>query len=272
MDAIGVIGKGYVGSALVQGFERKGIENIRVFDPIVLPDSNITDVIECDIVFICVPTPMRRDGSIDADIVQETLVDLEHMKFGGIAVIKSTVTPIYVKLFKKEFDISIAVNPEFLTQRNADEDFLDSKWIILGGDPDDLEVLDKFYSPMFPDALIVKVSAEAAMMAKYMCNNWFAVKVALMNEFYRIWKSLNVDGDWEDVIMAFSADDRVGPTHLEVPGPDGDFGFGGACFPKDLSALIDIACRREVVHNVLQAAWDTNKEVRYSRDWIVDSL
>ena len=86
-----------------------------------------------------------------------------------------------------------------------------------------------------------------------------------MNEFYRFAKHLGVD--WDSALYGFVSDQRIGDSHLHVPGPDGKLGFGGTCFPKDINAFISFANQNKVKMNVLEAAWKTNLEVRPERDW-----
>ena len=76
-----------------------------------------------------------------------------------------------------------------------------------------------------------------------------------------------VDGNWEEAIEGFILDGRVGHSHLNVPGPDGKFGFGGSCFPKDIQALINFGQKLGINMNVLEGAWKTNLEVRPEKDW-----
>ena len=98
-----------------------------------------------------------------------------------------------------------------------------------------------------------------------MNNTFFASKVSIMNEFYRLANHLGVD--WKAALYGFVSDQRIGDSHLNVPGPDGKLGFGGTCFPKDINAFISFAKKNNVNMNVLEAAWKTNLEVRPERDW-----
>ena len=98
-----------------------------------------------------------------------------------------------------------------------------------------------------------------------MNNTFFATKVSFMNEFKRLADKMEVD--WDTAVWGFSADSRLGDSHLDVPGPDGKLGFGGTCFPKDINAIIDVANKEGVDMNVLKAAWKTNLEVRPEKDW-----
>jgi UDPglucose 6-dehydrogenase len=103
-------------------------------------------------------------------------------------------------------------------------------------------------------------------MVKYMTNCALVVKVALFNEFFAICGHLQ-NVNYESVRKMVVLDERIGASHTAVPGPDGDFGFGGKCFPKDLTALIGLAEQLETPHNILQGAWDTNLEMRWEQDW-----
>jgi len=109
------------------------------------------------------------------------------------------------------------------------------------------------------------MDSTSAEYVKYMNNTFFATKVSLMNEFYRLSQHLKVD--WEKALYGFASDGRIGDSHLHVPGPDGKLGFGGTCFPKDINALITLANYLGCNMNILEAAWKTNLEVRPEQDW-----
>lgn len=273
---IGIIGLGFVGGALKNGFEHFGLNNITVFDP-KNEGTSLKDVTSQDIIFICVPTPMCDGGKIDDSIVGSVLSDLDVAKYRGIIVIKSTLIPTSVNKFINTFgDLKIVTNPEFLTERRAKQDFIDTEWILIGGSESSVKVIRDLYEYTYRNAPqkieYAELSAEAAMMAKYMTNVWFAVKVSLMNEYYELWKRLldggSVNGSWNDLVSAFSLDKRVGKTHLSVPGPDGDMGWGGKCFPKDLNALASL-CREFSSNNaMMEMAWSDNKKYRNNKDWL----
>ena len=98
-----------------------------------------------------------------------------------------------------------------------------------------------------------------------MNNTYFAAKISLMNEYYRLSQSLDVD--WETAKFGFVSDGRIADSHLHVPGPDGRVGFGGTCFPKDINALITMGRELDIPMNTLEGAWETNLEVRPEQDW-----
>ena len=112
---------------------------------------------------------------------------------------------------------------------------------------------------------IIHTDSKTAEFIKYMNNTFFATKVSLMNEYYRLAQLVGVN--WDDALYGFASDGRVGDSHLHVPGPDGKVGFGGTCFPKDINALMNMAKDVGVNMNVLEAAWKTNLEVRPEQDW-----
>ena len=102
-------------------------------------------------------------------------------------------------------------------------------------------------------------------MIKYLTNCFLATKVSFANEMYDICESLGID--YDKVIEYAKLDDRIGNSHWNVPGPDGDFGFGGHCLPKDLNAIIHISKKIKSTNNVIKAVLKTNDNKRNFRDW-----
>ena len=86
-----------------------------------------------------------------------------------------------------------------------------------------------------------------------------------MNEFKLLCDK--IDADWDDAIHGFAADGRVGDSHLNVPGHDGKLGYGGTCFPKDVSSLISFAEKNGIILNTIKGGWKTNLELRPEKDW-----
>jgi len=262
IEKIGVVGCGFVGGAVMSGFKKRGYEVVG-YDPGIWEDVSFLALKAADCIFVCVPTPELFNGSCDVSRVLSTLNKLSRLKYSGLVVIKSTVDPKSVRFLVEKFsDLRIATNPEFLTARNAQADFDKPTHIVIGvSNRDDAEVLFKLYHKNWPNTPTGVYSPEAAMMMKYMTNSWFATKVTLMNEFYLVWQALGY-GDWESVVEAFSLDPRVGPTHLQVPGPDGKFGFGGACFPKDTAAMQQLQQKMGTSAEVLDAVLSVNEKIR----------
>ena len=263
---IGIIGQGFVGNAVHEKF--RDFFRVLTYDK----DKNLSNskkriVQRQEVVFLCLPTPMNADGSCHTDIVEKELELLNTIGTNRIVVIKSTVPPNTVARWQTQFEnIQIVFNPEFLTERNAVSDYSNQKRIILGGPIPATTELKTIFSKVFPTAKIIKTDSTTAELVKYLTNAFLSVKVSFANEMYQICKESGAD--YDKVIEYALDDERLGKSHWNVPGPDGDFGFGGHCFPKDLSAIIDVAINLRAVNNVLWAARKTNEEVRSNKDWL----
>ena len=259
---LGVIGHGYVGES--QSFAFSPSFDVRVYDKDSLKSTHsLNEVLDSDFIFVCVPTPMKKNGSQDLSFVESFF---KTAKDGPIYIIKSTIIPGTTNLLNEKFkNLKIVFSPEFLTERTAKLDILTQTRIILGGDKDLTSKVRKIYNIRFKNKTIIETDSLTAEYIKYMNNTFFASKVSIMNEFYRLAKHLGVD--WETALYGFVSDQRIGDSHLNVPGPDGKLGFGGTCFPKDINAFISFAKKNNVNMNVLEAAWKTNLEVRPEKDW-----
>tara|TARA_B100000925_G_C21895009_1_gene424582 strand:+ start:73 stop:906 length:834 start_codon:yes stop_codon:yes gene_type:complete len=267
---IGIIGQGFVGNAVYQKF--KNYFDVLTYD-LDESKSNSTKedlLFKCNTIFLCLPTPMNTDGSCNVDILQRELenIDLitDNQEIKKTIVVKSTVSPGTTNKWNSSYEsLDIVFNPEFLTEANAVEDFNNQNRIILGGPRPATTELRRMYSKVFPKAHIIKTDSTHAEMVKYLTNSFLATKVSFANEIYQICDKLNID--YDKVVEYATLDDRLGKSHWNVPGPDGDFGFGGHCLPKDLSALIYLAMNLHTETNVLNAVEETNDVVRKNRDW-----
>ena len=266
---IGIIGQGFVGNAIYQKF--KNYFDVHTYD---LDESKSNDtkenVIHQQYLFLCLPTPMNTDGSCNVDILERELenIDLiaDNHEVVKTVVIKSTISPGTTEKWNKKYEaLNIVFNPEFLTEANAVEDFNNQNRIILGGPRPATTELRRLYSKVFPKAHIIKTDSTHAEMVKYLTNSFLATKVSFANEIYQVCEKLNID--YDKVVEYATLDNRLGKSHWNVPGPDGDFGFGGHCLPKDLSALIYLAMNLDTETNVLNAVEETNDVVRKNRDW-----
>ena len=269
---IGIVGQGYVGCAVKEVFSKHYETN--TFD--LNGDCTCTDIEDLvaasDIIFVCVPTPMKKDGSCDTSIVESVVKDIDETvqcftnKDHKIVAIKSTVTPGTTnRLNKKYKNITVIFNPEFLTEANFIDDFKNQNRIIIGGERPSTTKLRQVYSLAFPNVKIVKTGSITAEMVKYFTNTFLATKVSFANEMKQICDGLNID--YDKVVEYSTYDERLGKSHWAVPGPDGKLGFGGSCFPKDLNALIKTAEELDIFTNVLNSVWDTNLDVRPEEDW-----
>ena len=269
---IGIIGKGFVGSAVEYGFSLPtNIKyNIRIYDKKKhLSSHSLEETINSsEIVFLSVPTPANPDGSINLEIIDGLLNQINKCYNGtSIILIRSTVIPGTSQMFSEKYSkIKIVFNPEFLTERNANFDFINQSRIILGGKKIFTSEVAKLYNLRFNNKVpILETNFETAEMIKYMNNCFLATKVSFMNEMKILAEQSNVD--WSMAVDGFALDPRVGNSHLNVPGHDGKLGFGGSCLPKDLQALMRYAESLRVNVNTLRGAWKTNLKVREEKDW-----
>ena len=272
MIKIGIIGKGFVGSAVENGFK-----NNKSFHPkIYIYDKNeqlsshsLAETINnTDLIFISVPTPSNTNGSINIDNLENLLSEINlKQKNDGIILIRSTVTPGTCDYFQNKFqNIDIVFNPEFLTERNANKDFLKQDRIILGGNNNNkIRRVAEIFQLRFPNTPIIKTDFKTAELIKYMNNCFFATKVSFLNKMKLV--ANKIDANWDDAINGFTLDSRVGKSHNEVPGHDGKLGFGGSCFPKDLQAFIYFMKELDLDPSILEAAWSINLDVRPEKDW-----
>lgn len=262
---IGIIGQGFVGNAVYQKFKK--YYKIDTFDlDWTKANSTKEGVLENKIIFVCLPTPMDEVGRCDTSIVESAIKDISEFGKSEIVVIKSTITPgTTQKLNEKYTNLHIVFNPEFLTERNAVKDYENQNRIILGGPRPATTELKQVFSKAFPNAHIIKTDSTHAEMVKYLTNTFLSVKVSFANEMYQLCEKLGID--YDKVIEYATMDKRLGESHWGVPGHDGDFGFGGHCFPKDLAALLYLTHELNTTNNVLTATQKTNDSVRKNRDW-----
>ena len=273
MISIGIIGKGFVGTAVAAGFSSStGYEaTIRIYDKVADKSTHTLDetVNKSDIVFISVPTPASKNGEIDLSIVENLLNNISDIsnRDDNIILLRSTMVPGTCNYLQKKYSkLNIVFNPEFLTERSAHFDFINQNRVILGGDSLYTEKVADLYRDRFGSHLpIIRTSYETAELIKYMNNLFFATKVSFMNEMRLVCDE--VGANWEEAVNGFILDGRIGHSHINVPGHDGKLGFGGSCFPKDIQAMIHFCEDLGISPNVLKGAWETNLHVRPEKDW-----
>jgi len=227
------------------------------------------------IIFVCLPTPMKPDGSCDISIVDAVVCQLDaavELVTGGngqkrfTVVIKSTVPPgTTERLNQWCHNIDVCFQPEFLTEASACWDFKNQNRIICGGVPEAVERVRAIYATAYRMVPFRAMTSTAAELVKYFTNVALACRVSLANEFRQIAQALAED--YDAIIDAVKLDTRIGSSHWSVPGPDNHLGFGGSCFVKDLNALMYEAKELGIDPCVMEAVWKKNVEVRPERDW-----
>ena len=263
---LGIIGHGFVGKAIDWGFS----ENVQKF--IVDPkySTSIDDLVKFspELCFVCVPTPMEIDGAQNSEILESVVDELVKKIPNTLIVVKSTVLPNVLEKLTKLTD-SLVYNPEFLREKHAYEDFENSPMLIFGGNHKLSEIVSNAYrkhSRSKTDKHIF-LDLVSASLVKYSINSFLATKIVFFNEMYELFSILNVNDSWEEIINSISIDERIGGSHMNVPGHDGRKGFGGACFPKDSFALMSFASKKGIDLDVLKSAIKKNNSIR--KEYIV---
>lgn len=258
---IGIVGYGFVGKAVDYGFKRN-IEKI-IIDPKL--DTSISDLKSHnpEFIFICVPTPMNLDGDQDSSIIEKVLAEINKDYSESVVIVKSTVLPSIIEKLSKSHK-HFVYNPEFLREKTANEDFVNASSLILGGEPDDLKRVAELYNN-HSDCKIVEVHKTdviSASLVKYSINTFLASKVIFFNQLYDIYKALTPDIKWDEFITMINSDKRIGESHMDVPGHDGRLGFGGACFPKDTTALLSLSKDIDKEFSLLKEVIRINNNIR----------
>ncbi|OUU26998.1 MAG: hypothetical protein CBB97_06790 [Candidatus Endolissoclinum sp. TMED37] len=208
---------------------------------------------------------MNKIGSQDFSIVQDVLEQIKSLKVDSCVILKSTVTPENI-IKAKNIIPSFVYNPEFLRERNASEDFINSKMIIIAGEEQNQQMVKNLYldNSLCKTKNFILTDVETASLIKYTVNSFLALKVLFFNQVKDIFEQNNSQESWENFIQYLSYDQRLGNSHMQVPGPDGKKGFGGACFTKDTAAFVNYSSKVGKEITLLKKAIQINNEIRSS--------
>ena len=271
MTTIGIIGGGFVGGATALFASEK--YNVIIYD--LLPErcspSNTTfdDILNTLVVFICVPTPIttsndENNGMCNTAIVEKVIQQLQAANYQGHIIVRSTVAIGFCDRFKVNF------MPEFLTEKNWKNDFINTKEWLLGIQDEKVAnlVLDIItHSQVANKLLTLHKGCKEMEYIKYFRNCILATKVSFCNEMYQLAFKLGID--YQEILPMLTQDPRIGSSHTLVPGHDGHKGFGGTCFPKDMASLNYQFKQHDVVSTVISGAIKRNEEIdRPEKDWL----
>jgi len=262
MKKIGIIGLGFVGGAIKASIDW-GDDAFVIIDPAKGFTATYQDIAnETDGVFVCVPTPMGDDGVCDTSFLVDVLSNLKAVNYSGVIISKCTAPPSTYEALNYHYP-NLVHAPEFLTAANAVRDYANGKFAIIGGRISayvrEAERIIRITQTNLGDNVRHCSIGEAAL-AKYTINSFLATKVTFMNELYEIAQAAGLD--YNLIAKMVTMDQRIGSSHMQVPGPDGSFGFGGACFPKDTAALLKYAESLNQTPMVLDAAVRKNTLLR----------
>ncbi|HIE66511.1 MAG TPA: UDP-glucose/GDP-mannose dehydrogenase family protein [Acidimicrobiia bacterium] len=211
---------------------------------------------DCEVAFLCVPTPQNPDGSADLSYIQDASRELAPvLPFEAILVNKSTVpvgsTRVVERVLERP-DVSVVSNPEFLREGSAVKDFLHPDRIVIGSEDQSaaIKVLSLYLGISAPTVVTDPATAETI---KYAANAFLATKLSFVNAIAAVCEG--VGADVNDVILGLGYDSRIGSEFLR-PGP----GWGGSCFPKDTKALVRIAAQVGYDFRLLDGVIAVNQE------------
>lgn len=257
---VGVIGVGFVGGSVMAACMKANLKVI-AFDKY-RKVGTMQDVCEADVIFVAVPTP-TSDNIQDLSAIREVLSGLEANSYRGPIIIKSTVLPGTCDMLAAAYpNLKLIHNPEFLTERNAKQDFLDQKATPVScKDGASIQLVCDLFAKIVPNSHVtVYHDYKSTELGKYIHNAFLATKVAFMNQMYLLCKDLGTD--YDNAVNVAIEQGVIGASHTKVPGPDGQLGFGGSCFPKDTEALLHSGSTVPKTLSILNEAVNFNKTIR----------
>ncbi len=261
---LGIVGHGFVGKAVDSGFV-EGVHKI-IVDP-KYDDVGPRVLLERPVkaIFICVPTPALSSGKVNDSILLDVVKEIASLikKDRPLIIVKSTAPPTTFENLKRIYP-RLIYNPEFLRERSAVEDFLNPPVHIFGGDSEDLDEVEMIYREYSSCAIcpVYKTDIKTASLLKYTINSFLATKVIFFNQLKDLHTTCGAQSTWEEFIKMVSCDERIGSSHMHVPGPDGEWGYGGSCFPKDTRAFVHYANSQQEPFDLLERVVNLNEKYR----------
>ena len=272
---IGVVGNGYVGRATALLANRRYLFRIYDTDPEKCsPEVKVLDdLLPCSFIFVAVPTPMHENGESAIHIVEGVVNDLAEKGYDRERIIIKSTVPVGTSR-----RLGTMFMPEFLTEQNWKDDFIQQKrWIIGTNGRNDLirDDIYKVFEAAWDHSVIAYrpnitfSTTEEAELTKYVCNCFLATKVSFFNEIEDFCRKRDIN--YRKVRGLVVKDRRIGAGHSAVPGPDGKRGYGGTCFPKDMASMLYQVQDAGLESYILEAAVARNTQVdRPEKDWEKD--
>jgi UDPglucose 6-dehydrogenase len=232
-----IIGYGVVGKAVASIFKKK---EITIVDP-KYTKNKISDFKDkkFDVVFVCVDTPYKDKFKLLDSILNECNLYLKK----NIICCKSTSNPLFYKSANKRYrNINLLFYPEFLSHWSNIKDFKNQEYIILGGKKNtSIQLYNLLKNRLKRLKEVYYTTIEAAAYIKYCANYFFILKITFANDIHNLYKKLKIKDPFNILTSILGTDKRIGKSHLQVPGRDKMYGWGGHCFPKDIKELIDFS-------------------------------
>lgn len=286
--SFGIAGSGWVGTACYEAFHKLDNWEAKAYDSnpdgcrlnqILGSNANFVsfeELAKCDIVFIALPTPFKQStGECDTSIVEKCVAQLRNLNKDNLIVIKSTVPPGTTKKLHFSYG-NVWFNPEFLTEANAYNDFVNLEYQIIGANLDNEQLQEdhpllQLYRDCYKQGIMQckelnVMTSTSAEMVKYVKNCYLAVRLSYFNEIFQVCEKMDVNYDL--VKHYVGLDPRIGNYYNTIDNESHRF-YGKACLPKDINAFIHLSKKLGINPNVIEGSWKTNLERSegFERDW-----
>ena len=262
--SISICGLGFVGNAIYQTLKEFDDIELHIYD--LYKEIGIkTDLLKTEILFLCLPTPFDEIKSEFSITELDNILNfLNTNNYTGVILIKSTIIPNTTNMFSDKYiNLKLIHNPEFLSARTAIEDFKNQKHIILGISKncthDNITFISNFYKKYFVDNISV-CDSNTSECVKLYCNSFYAVKVQFFTELFLTCNKLNTN--YNNVKDLMLKNNWINPMHTNVPGPDNNISYGGACFPKDTNAICSFMEKNNIPNEVIKATIKERNSMR----------
>jgi len=253
---LGIVGIGAVGTANLKGFEYLS-HTVKTHD--IKLKTTIHDVADCEIVFVCVPTPSTKEGECDTSIIESVITELNDVHYKGIVAIRSTVVPGFTQSMIDKFkNLTICFVPEFLRERCAEDDFINNHKLLAIG-THDIWVYRKLVQahgdlPLHTEHL----TPNEAEVLKYFNNVYASLRVTFANVMYEICEKL--DCDYTTIKNAYIKTGKATDMYLDVN--PSLRGYGGMCLPKDTKALAQLMKKLNIDLNLIETIDKDNSKFK----------
>ena len=252
---LGVIGAGVVGSAYIKGLKKWG-HRVAVYD--IKLQNPFSEILSSKIIFICVPSPSKKNGECDTSIIESVIRKLNLNLYKGEVVICSTVYPGFTKKMQIKYKkISISCVPELLRERFAYQDFIkNSKVIVIGTKH---KKTFNLIRKCFPKSKkIFFVTTNEAEIFKYFNNVYASLRVVFANIFYEISKTF--DANYIKVKNIYIKTGKAKDIYLDVN--EKLRGYAGVCLPKDTLALMKLIENKKLKFNLIESIHKDNQRFK----------
>lgn len=253
---IGIVGLGIVGSANKFGFEKNGHQvlchDLRL-------QTQIEDVLDTSIIFLCVPTPSKENGRCDTSIIESVIASLHEKKYSGIIAIRSTTTPGFTQKMIELYDNNnICFVPEFLRERYAVEDFINNHNLLAIGTENKkcYDLLLQVHGNLPKN--IVQLSPTEAEFLKYFNNVYAALRITFANVFFEACDKMNCD--YSKIKNAYIKTGKALDLYLNVS--DDLRGYAGMCLPKDTKSFINLLKDLDLSFDLIESIDADNSKLK----------